>query len=244
MELIQLNREYEKVSTSVALTAADTHTDVIAAVAGKITYIQKITLSITVHEASAVVSVESHSTASGAVRLIAKHTDLAAAAMVPSVVVWDFAPNGTPLDENGHLAVVVATATTFTAVLTVEGYRRLPPEGSVAATLTTALTGLNNDIVFTAAIVGEGGNAYIMTYADSGIDQVFAIVVTNTGIVITLATSHTDVITTTANDIVAAINVNASARVLMSAALAAGNDGTGLVTALTATHLSGGRLPQ
>lgn len=113
--------------------------------------------------------------------------------------------------------------------------------GQATASLTTALAGSNNDIVLTAAVPGPGGNAITLALVDPmGNSQALGIVVTGNAIVANLATGLTGTITTTATALLAALAASAPATALATGALAPGNDGTGVVTALTATHLSGG----
>lgn len=81
-------------------------------------YIQKITLSITTHAAD-VYTIDDD----GAGPVIAAHTDAAAAAGVPSVVTWDFGPNGRPVTLGAN--VDVSHSSTGVAILHIEGYERL-----------------------------------------------------------------------------------------------------------------------
>ncbi len=113
------------------------------------------------------------------------------------------------------------------------------PVNAVAAALTTALTGTNNDIVYTAKTKGANGNAITIAYVNPGADGVIAVAVAGTAITVTLAYA-TGAITSTAANVAAAIAANTAANALISTANAAANDGTGLVTALTATPLTGG----
>jgi hypothetical protein len=114
--------------------------------------------------------------------------------------------------------------------------------GAVAATLTTALTGANNDIVLTAITRGLNGNGYSLTLVDpGGNSQALAVTLTANDISASLATGVAGAITTTAAQLLAAIAASAAGGIVMGA-LATGNDGTGIVTALTKTALTGGAL--
>jgi len=105
--------------------------------------------------------------------------------------------------------------------------------------LTTALTGTNNDLVFTAKLQGSQGLAVSVAYVNPGTaNQPLGITVTKNAISISLATDGTSTITTTAAQISALIAATPAARGLVTVANAAGNDGTGLVTALAATNLT------
>lgn len=67
------------------------------------------------------------------------------------------------------------------------------PTEPVAAALTTALAGANNDLVFTAATKGVAGNAITIEYADPGADsQLLAVTVIGTDIKVDLATDAGD----------------------------------------------------
>lgn len=113
--------------------------------------------------------------------------------------------------------------------------------GTDTASLTTALTGTNNDLVFTAVATGTAGNAITVAYVDpSGNDQALAVTVTDSAISVSLATNGSGTITSTAASIKTAIEEDEAASALVTVANAAANDGTGVVTALTATNLTGG----
>ncbi|MHB0934894.1 MAG: hypothetical protein ACYC6A_00765 [Armatimonadota bacterium] len=113
--------------------------------------------------------------------------------------------------------------------------------GTDAAALTTAMTGTNNDLVFTAKTPGVAGNSITIELVDpSGNDQAIAVTVTETAIAVSLATNGSGTITSTAANIKTAIDADAAAAALVSVANAASNDGTGVVTALAATALAGG----
>jgi hypothetical protein len=110
-----------------------------------------------------------------------------------------------------------------------------------AATLTTALTGANNDLTFTARRPGNKGNTVTVRYLDPAANnQTLAISVSTMAITTSLATGAGGAITSTAATIRDAINGDATASALVFAANAAANDGTGVVTAMAATALTGG----
>jgi hypothetical protein len=112
------------------------------------------------------------------------------------------------------------------------------------ATLTTALTGTNNDLTFTAVQPGADGNQITVQYVNAGGTTPLSVAFTSTAgparqIVVTLATT-TGTITSTAAQVRDAINSHAKAQNHVQVANAAANDGTGVVTALAATPLTGG----
>lgn len=112
---------------------------------------------------------------------------------------------------------------------------------SVPASLATALTGDNNDIQLYAATAGADGNDITLALVDpSGNDESLAVTVTDSAISASLATDGAGAITSTAAEVVAAINAEGDAAELVTAYLKSGNDGSGVVTALAATALSGG----
>lgn len=131
-------------------------------------------------------------------------------------------------------------------ILKVILYARDP---GTAATLTTALTGTNNDLVFTARSKGTFGNNITIQYTNPGAaSQSLSLTVTEKAVNISLATDSGSVITTTAAQIKTFIETNANANVFFASALigvayAGGNDGSGIVTTMSATALNGGADP-
>lgn len=120
-------------------------------------------------------------------------------------------------------------------------FDNVTPVNAVASSLTTALAGDNNDLVYTAKVKGVAGDSITVAYIDpAGNDQALSVVVTGTDIVINLATGPAGAITTTGDDIKTAISGDADANALVSVADAAANDGSGVVTALAETALTGG----
>lgn len=112
---------------------------------------------------------------------------------------------------------------------------------AVQATLTTALTGSNNDLVYTAKSGGTWGNSIQVAYIDPGGTSA-DLSVTVGGFLITVNLARAaSAISSIASDIATAVMANTDAAGLLeSVENASSNDGTGLVTALTATALSGG----
>lgn len=144
--------------------------------------------------------------------------------------------------NNTTVAYVQGTTTDTTvavagqAITVSIGYQAL-----TAASLTTNMTGANNDLVFTAVEPGADGNNITVALTDpSGNDQALAITVTDTDIVVSLATGPAGAITTTASQLLAALNADEDAAALITTTLKTGNTGAGVVTALTETSLAGG----
>jgi hypothetical protein len=109
------------------------------------------------------------------------------------------------------------------------------------AALTTSLTGTNNDLTFRAHRGGVAGNSITITLFDpTGNNVPLSVAVVGTAITVTLATDGVSAITSTAAQVRDAINQSFASYALVYAVLTTGNDGTGLVTALAATPLTGG----
>ena len=109
-----------------------------------------------------------------------------------------------------------------------------------AASLTTALAGANNDLVFTAKDGGQWGNSIQVEYIDPGGTSA-TLAVSVLGFVVSVSLGRAaSAIDTTASALKTAVEANLDAAKLVSVALAGVDDGTGLVTALAVTALAGG----
>lgn len=110
------------------------------------------------------------------------------------------------------------------------------------ASLSTNLTGDNNDLTLTHEGGGAIGNLYNLTLVDpGGNNQPLVVTALGYNITASLATNAGGAITTTALQLMNAIN----ASVVLSgkkirAALKAGNNGSGVCTAMSQTYFSGG----
>lgn len=112
---------------------------------------------------------------------------------------------------------------------------------AIAAALTTALAGANNDMTYTADTAGSGGNAITVRYVDPGaISQTILVVVVGSAITVNLATDGAGAITSTAAQVKTAVDALPAAAALVNVANAGGDSGAGVVTALAATPLAGG----
>jgi len=110
------------------------------------------------------------------------------------------------------------------------------------ATLTTALTGNNNDLKYTSKLNGALGNAITVEYVDpDDVNAELAVSVDGTAITVSLATGAAKAITTTASDIATAIAAHAEANALVAVANAGSDTGVGTVTEMAATALTGGK---
>lgn len=108
------------------------------------------------------------------------------------------------------------------------------------ATLTTALTGTNNDFLFKARYDGTQGNAIRVRIVVAGVSTPLSITVSAKDITINSATTAGSAASSTAAQVIALFNTTPAACALAYAELAPGNDGTGVVAALAFTNLAGG----
>ena len=116
---------------------------------------------------------------------------------------------------------------------------KVTPKNAVASSLTTALEGNNNDLVFTARTKGVAGDNISIAYVDPEKETAEeSVVVTGTDIVVTLRSVSSTL--STANQVIAAIEGNAEANALVTVAKANENTGEGVVTAMTADNLKNG----
>jgi hypothetical protein len=114
---------------------------------------------------------------------------------------------------------------------------------STKAAATTSLTGTNNDMTFTADTAGVAGNSITVAYytdrtpVSNGSSVAHC---AGTTITVDLKTNGSGVSTALASEVKTAIEANAEAAALVDITDFAGNDGTGVVTAMSAITLSGG----
>lgn len=114
-------------------------------------------------------------------------------------------------------------------------------EGATAATLTLGNAPANTGITYTAATAGTAGNNVRIRYVDPGTaSATLAVSVAGNDITVTLATDADSAVSSTAADIVTAVNGETEAAALVTAAAVEGSDGTGLARAREFQALSGG----
>lgn len=106
---------------------------------------------------------------------------------------------------------------------------------AVSASLQTGTPG-TNAIIWTAQAPGIGGNAVSIALVAEGNDTPLSVEVINTVVTVHLATDGTGVVTSTADEVAAAVMGHHSASVLVSAI----TEDTGVVTAVVADNLAGG----
>jgi hypothetical protein len=120
------------------------------------------------------------------------------------------------------------------------------PVDAVRATVNVNPTGDDNSLTITARAYGASGNEIRVTYLDpAAASQSLAVSVAGPSIVVSLATNGGSTITSTAAQIKAAIEAHEPANRLVSVAIHTGDsgvadDGSGVVTAMASTALTGG----
>ncbi|RJX18511.1 MAG: hypothetical protein C4570_06430 [Ammonifex sp.] len=114
----------------------------------------------------------------------------------------------------------------------------------VAATVTLNPAGDNNDVKVTAKAAGTAGNSIkVQLKAPGAASQPLFVRVESDVIVVYLATDAGSAITSTAAQVIAAINATLWVKDQVLAANGAGSDGTGVVAAVAATALAEGTDP-
>jgi hypothetical protein len=112
---------------------------------------------------------------------------------------------------------------------------------AVIASLTTGVEGNNNAILWTAIKGGTGGNGIKIQLKDpAGNDQLLKVLVETDTIIVSLATGGAGAITSTAAQVIAAVNASLLVKDLVTAANAGTSTGAGVVAAVAATSLAGG----
>jgi len=110
-----------------------------------------------------------------------------------------------------------------------------------AAALTLSTTAADTGVVYTATAAGTAGNKIRVSYVDpAAASQALAVNVSGKDITVSLATDIDGAIISTAEDVVAAVNADAAASALVIAALADGETGLGVLSAVGFTKLTGG----
>lgn len=106
---------------------------------------------------------------------------------------------------------------------------------------TIAVGAANAAFTLTAELTGTLGNAVTLTIVNPGsASAALSVVVEGAGITVNLATSAGSAITSTATQVVAAINASVAASALVTAALASGSTGASTVAAQAIQNLAGG----
>lgn len=102
-------------------------------------------------------------------------------------------------------------------------------------------TGVNSLLDWESVTAGTPGNFISVQYVNPSLpNQTLSVVRTGAKIKVNLATNGSGVITTIANDILAAVPLDEDTLEIVSVALSTGSDGTDLVTSVTEVYLVGG----
>jgi hypothetical protein len=117
----------------------------------------------------------------------------------------------------------------------------IPVTDKVAAKLVTGVAESNNAILWTAKVPGTAGEGIKVQLLDPAqASQDLAVSVSGDTIVVSLETSAVPAITSTADEVIAAVNAHLVANQLVTAANAGASTGAGIVAAVAATALDEG----
>lgn len=128
----------------------------------------------------------------------------------------------------------------------VELFGAVEPVDGAQATLSRNPTGDDNALTFTAVAYGVAGNDISIAYLDPGANNAtLSVSVNGKYIAVNLATDGSGVITSTAAEVLAAIEASLAASTLVTVEINAadsgsGDDGSGIVTALARAYMTGG----
>lgn len=120
------------------------------------------------------------------------------------------------------------------------------PDDALQATVNVNPTGDDNGLTFTAVEYGTGGNSIAVRYVNPGANNAaLAVSVAHKQITVSLATNSGGTITSTAAEVLDVVNAHPEAGALVVASIYAGDtgsadDGSGVVTAMAPTALTGG----
>jgi len=126
------------------------------------------------------------------------------------------------------MAVVTAAASGYASLT-------LNPVGAKAS-VTIDPTGADNALLYTAVTSGVAGNAISVQYTNPGISNTLSVEVQGDNITVKLGTNGSGVITSTAGDILTAVNAHTEAAALVL--VTAPGASTGLVTEISQTYLT------
>lgn len=110
---------------------------------------------------------------------------------------------------------------------------------TVVATLTTSMTGVDNDIYAVSMLPGTSGNSISLTINGSAGDQALSVSVSGTAVTVNAATTS-GTITSKVSEVVDALNDKYTSRRLARWCVKSGDSGSGVVTTLSTTSFSGG----
>jgi hypothetical protein len=118
--------------------------------------------------------------------------------------------------------------------------KAIPKTADVAASLATGSVGSNTGITWTAKTPGTGGNAITVAITNPGGTVAAEVVTVNGNAISVAARTSGGSITSTAAQIIAAVQQHGAASELVSVANTSTSTGAGTVSAVSATNLSGG----
>jgi anaerobic selenocysteine-containing dehydrogenase len=116
-------------------------------------------------------------------------------------------------------------------------FRKMLDSAVAAAYLKVNTTAANSDVTFTAVTAGDKGNGIGIEYFQNGLDTAISVTVVGKAITVILGTTGST-ITSTANDVKAAVDGSAAAHALVTTAVE--GDGTGVVNVMPKAYLAGG----
>lgn len=187
-------------------------------------------------------------TAGDAPTSVKQSEDTSIGAVIPALASRTFGPYFVPRTFTvGEGATVLKTAAGLSLLL--GGALLLnagAPVTAVAASLTVNPAGDDNGLTFTARNYGAEGNRITIEYRDPGTNNAtLSVSVSGDTIVVNLATGAAGAVTSTAAEVLAAVNASVAASRLVSVAIHAADtgvadDGSGVVTAMAAAPLTGG----
>lgn len=151
--------------------------------------------------------------------------------------------NSTNCNRIGAVAQVEAgAAIAALALVTSDSVgRAVTAAAAVAASLATGTVGANTGITYTAKTAGTGGNSIRVQLLDPAANsQALAVDVDGNDIIVSLATNGGGAITSTAAQVIAAINEDNTASQKITAANTGASSGAGVVSAVALTALAGG----
>jgi hypothetical protein len=141
-------------------------------------------------------------------------------------------------DGNSYQVGTTAAASVARRVLnSVAQYVGFAP--NAWATMTTTF-GANADLTYQAQKRGTVGNAITITYAVAGNSTPLTVGVAGNAITVNLSTTAGGAANATAAQVMAAVQASVAATALVRVGIAAGQNGTGVPVAMSATLLSGG----
>lgn len=149
-------------------------------------------------------------------------------------------------EVSGKAGVVMSTSDLAAALGNVLFISDSAPASAAQATANVNPTGNENGLTYTAREYGIGGNDITVTYRNPGAnDASLRVEVVGKSIIVHLATGEAGAITSTAAEILAAIEATNAANELVTVAImdadgGGSDDGSGVVTAMASTPLEGG----